>query len=118
MPAFPLPTFAEKFCAQRHIAPEKFEAAVLRLALHAPARVLRPFLALFPDYFSADRDFVSGVGRISQVNDFDLEAQDFAHHPSNHGVLRQGLRLRVSTRKLRRLVRSTMINGATNGSKP
>jgi len=111
-------TFAEKFCAQRHIALENYEAAALRLSLHTGARVLRPLLALFGNYFSPDHDFVRGVGRISRLSDFEAEARDFSHHPSNRGLLRQGLRLRISTRKLRRLARSALADGAPGGSPP
>ena len=109
-------TFSEKFCAQRELAPEEFEAAVLRLSLHSPARVLRPLLALLPDYFSADRDFVRSVGRIRRRADFEAEASDFAHDPANRGVLRQRLRLRVSTRRLRRLVWATLPDNAAGPS--
>jgi len=101
-------TFAEKFCAQRELSLEDYEAAVLRQTLHAAARLLRPLLALAPEYFSADRQFVRGVARISRLRDFEPEAWDFAHDPNNRGFLRQGLRLRISTRKMRRLVWTTM----------
>ncbi len=111
-------TFAEKFCAQRHLAPEKYEAAVLRLTLHAPARVLRPVLALVPDYFVADREFVRGVGRIRLLREFEGEAFDYAHDPLNRGWLRRGLRLRVSTRKMRRLVWATLRDEAERKSEP
>ena len=106
--AAPVITFSEKFCAQHQLAPERYEAAVLRLTLHTPARLLQPLLGLFPGYFSADRGFVRGVGRITRLRDFDPEALDFADDPANRGVLRQRLRLRVSTRRMRRLVHATL----------
>jgi hypothetical protein len=99
-----LVTFAEKFCAQRQLAPEQYEAAMLRLTLHSPARWLQPLLALRPEYFSADREFLRSVGRISRVRDFDAEAFDYTYDPANRGFLRQTLGLRVSIRKVRRLV--------------
>ncbi len=39
-------TFAEKFCAQHNLAPEKFESDVLRRSLHNRARLLWPLLVL------------------------------------------------------------------------
>ena len=109
-------TFAERFCAQHHIAPEAYETAVLRRSLHTLARLLRPLLDLFPAYFSADREFVRGVGRISRLREFEGEAQDFAQDPANRGILRQRLRLRISTRRLRHLVRATLHDTAGPGS--
>ena len=108
----PVITFSEKFCAQHQLAPERYEVAVLRLTLHTPARLLRPLLGLFPGYFSADREFVRGVGRITRLRDFEAEAQDFAHDPANRGILRQKLRLRTSTRRMRQLVHATLHDAA------
>jgi hypothetical protein len=41
------------------------------------------------------------------LQDFWAEAEDFAHHPNNCGLLRQRLRIRVSARRLRRLLKET-----------
>lgn len=100
--------FAEKFCAKRQVDPPDYEATVLRLALHRRARFLRPLLNLHPDYFAADRAFVRGVGRIARVADFESEAQDFSHDPDNRGFFHRTLRLRVSRRRLRNLVRTIL----------
>jgi hypothetical protein len=102
------PTFAEAFCRRHALAPGEFEAAVLRGALYPMARVLRPLLALDRDYFAPDRDFVRGVGRLRTAADFMPEAEDFAQHPENRGLLRRRLRLRVSARRLHRLVEATL----------
>ena len=110
--------FAEKFCAQHNLAPEKFESEVFRRALHNRARLLWPLLALIPGYFAADREFVRGVGRISRLREFEGEAIDFNHDPANRGVMRQWLRFRVSTRRLRRLVRATLHDDDAGDSKP
>ena len=85
---------------------------MLGLTLHVAARVLQPVLALSPDYFAADREFVRSVGRIRRRRDFEAEAFDYVHDPLNRGVLRQGLRLRVSARKMRHLVWATMRDDA------
>ena len=99
--------FAEIFCAKRNIHPADYEAAVLRYALHRRARLFRPLLGLFPNYFAADRAFIRGVGRITRVAEFDAEAQDYAHDHDNRGFFRRVLRLRVSRQRLHRLVRDT-----------
>ena len=100
--------FSEKFCATRQVRPEDFEATVLRLTLRPTARLLRPLLDLNPNYFAADREFIRGVGRISRLEDFGSEAEDFANNPYNCDFLHRALRLRVSRRRLRDLVRGTL----------
>ena len=100
--------FAEKFCAERHVPPEDFEATVLRLTLRPTARWLRPLLNLNPNYFGANREFIRGVGRISRLADFESDAQDFAHNPNGRDFLHRQLGLRVSRRRLRNLVRATL----------
>ena len=100
--------FAEKFCAQRHVNPADYEAAVLRLTLRPAARFLRPLLNLDPDYFSSDRELIRGVGRISRLEEFEVEAQDFSQNPYNRGFFHRTLRLRVSRRRLHDLVRDAL----------
>jgi len=98
-------TFAEKFCARHDVAPEKYEEVVLKRSLYPVARLLRPVLALKANYFAADREFIRGVGQLTLSGDFDSEAQDYLDHPTNRGFLRRVLKLRVSGRRLRRMVR-------------
>jgi hypothetical protein len=101
-------SFAEKFCAARKVHPAEFEEVVLRLTLRPMARVLRPILNLNRDYFASDRELIRDVGRITRLENFEAEAQDFSQNPYNQGLLHRGLRLRVSRRRLRGLVRETM----------
>jgi hypothetical protein len=100
--------FAEKFCAKNQIQPEDFVPTVLRLTLRPAARSIRTLLSFNPDYFAADREFVRGVGRISRLEDFNSEAEDFMQDPDARGFLHQRLGLRVSRRRLRHLVRDTL----------
>lgn len=99
-------TFSEGFCAKYHVRPEAYEAEVMKRSLYPAARVVRGFLALIPDYFSADRAFLNAVGRMTRRRDFGLEEIEFVHHPANRGFLRRQLKLRVSARRLHRLVRA------------
>jgi hypothetical protein len=98
-------TFAEKFCARHNLPPEKYEETVLKYSLFPAAQWLRPVLLLKANYFAADREFVRGVGRLTRSSGFDSEAQDFLYHPNNRGFLRRVFKLRVSARRLSRVVR-------------
>ena len=101
--------FAEQYCQQHNLAPERFVERVLAEALYPHAHVLYVILVrVHPDFGAADLDFISGVGRLSRLEDFWVEAEDFGHHPQNFGFLRQRLRIRVSARRLRRLMKKTL----------
>jgi hypothetical protein len=100
-------TFAEKFCRLRNVQPAEFEKIVLRLSLTPAARFLRPLLSLNRNYFASDRELVRDVGRIKRIEDFAAEAADFSYKPYNRGFLHRTLRLRISRRRLRDLVRQT-----------
>ena len=104
-------TFAEKFCAQRGIHPEKFEEHVFRLSLRPAARRLRYLLALIRGYFEADRELIRGAGRATRLVEIEGELLDFAHDPNNRGFLRRRLNLRVSRRRLHALARETLRDG-------
>jgi hypothetical protein len=99
-----LATFGERFCARHSVAPGKYEETVLRRSLYPTARVLQPILMLKANHFAADREFIRGVGRLTRFSSFDSEAQDYLYHPNNRGFLRRVLRLRVSIRRLSRMV--------------
>ncbi len=101
-------TFAEKFCAQHEVHPADFEATVLKLTLRPVAGFLRPLLNLNPDYFAADRQFIRGVGRIARIEEYAGEEEDFIHDPANRHFFHRTLHLRVSRRRLRKLVSSTL----------
>jgi len=101
-------TFEEQYCAKHGIPPEQFVEAVFRRTLYPAGRLLRPLLALDSGYFTADRNFIKGVGRITRFRDFEGEARDYLIHPENQGFLRRVLRLRVSVYRVLRIVRSVM----------
>ena len=102
-------TFAELYCANHGLKPEEYDAAVLTRSLYPHARVLAPLIrVLWPDHFVADLDFVRSVARLRRFREFFFEAEEFAHHPANRGFWRLTVNLRVSSRTLRRMVRSTL----------
>ena len=108
-PGRSLPDFAEKCCAHFGVPRERYVAVLLEHTLYPHARWLRPMLLIFaPDFFAADRDFLFGVGQLWRRRDFQVEVQDFHHHPANRGFLRQGLRLRISVGRVQELVNATL----------
>jgi hypothetical protein len=105
-------TFSERYCAMHGLAKWEFIESALVRSLYPQARLLRPLLRLKPGYFKADREFVSCVGRIKRMRDFDMEAFAYANDPDNRGFLRRVLRLRVSAGRLNGLVWSTLRDGS------
>ena len=105
----PNPTFAESFCALHKIPPENFAQAVFRRSLYRRTLVFTVFLQFFRhDYFAADFDLIHGVEHLRKMREFNAEIDRFNQHPSNRGWLRRRLRLRVSTHRLRLLIKTTL----------
>lgn len=94
-------TFRERYCALHQIAVGDFEDHLLRRSLYFHARPLRGVLALLPDYFAADREFLRSVGDIRSRRLFHAEAGEYHAHPANRSLLRRWLRLRVSAERVR-----------------
>ena len=100
-------TFAELYCEERGLSIDDYPKAVLKAGLYLHARPLAVLINLVHrDYFSPDRDFIEDVGRLRHYHDFIGCGLDFSHHPENRGFLRSALRIRVSTEKMRQLVKS------------
>ncbi len=102
-------TFAELYCEKHGLRVEKYERMVLHRALYPHARLLAPLVEfLWPQHFAADLDFVRSVARLKRYREFFFESEEFAHHPANRGFWRLTAHVRISSRRLRRLVRSTL----------
>lgn len=115
-PSMPERFFASRYCAKYGVLPKRYEQAVLRRSLHLGARLLYPLLACRPSYFAADRELVRAIGGCRTLWDFDTETLDFRNHPDNRGWLRGTLKLRLSVRRLRRLVREVLPPGQSAGA--
>lgn len=103
------PTFAESFCAHNQIPPEQFAREVFKRVLYRRARWVSWLLPLiWRGYFAADFDLIYGVERLRRVRAFAIEVDRFNEHPANRGFLRRTLGLRVSTCRLRALVRESL----------
>lgn len=102
-------TLAHTHCAARGLAADAFAPLVLRATLHAPARLLyRPIRFLFPQFFAADFDLVNAAGWLTRVKDLDLDLRHYRDHPCNQSRLRRALCPCLSTRRLRRIVSTTL----------
>jgi len=102
-------TFAALYCAQRKIEQVDFDKAVLSETLYPHAKWFAPMVRLiWPRHFVADHDFVEAVGKLRRFREFFNESEDFAHHPDNVGFLRSTLNMRISSRRMRRLVREVL----------
>lgn len=95
-------TIAERYCSLHDLPEATFARHVLRRTLTVQAQLAYPLLCLAPGFFAVDLEFIRDVGRAPGLRDFGLDAADFKLHPDNRRPLRRWLRLRVSSRKLRR----------------
>lgn len=95
-------SIADRYCSLHDVPPATFDRHVLRRALTLPAQVAYPILCLVPGFFAADLEFIRATGRATNLREFGIDAADFKLHPDNLRPLRRWLRLRVSSRKLRR----------------
>jgi hypothetical protein len=102
-------TFAECFCAKYNIPPENYTRAVFNRALYKRTHLFRWLLRVVDlHYFAADYDLILGVAQACRMSDFVAEAERFNNHPANHGWLRRTFCLRVSTNRLKALMRETL----------
>ncbi len=102
-------TFASLYCAQRKIEQGDYAKAVMSETLYPHAKVVAPLVRLlWPRHFAADHDFIEAVGKLRRFREVFNEAEDFAHHPDNVGFSRDTLNLRISSRRMRRLVREVL----------
>lgn len=102
-------TFAELYCEAHALSPEEFAPVVLNQCLYPHVRLCGWLVTLFHRrYFEADYDFVHDAGRLMRFRDFDLAVDEFLYHPGNRGFWRRVLRVRISSQRLRRLVRTTL----------
>jgi hypothetical protein len=97
-------TFAEKFCVRYHVRPEDYEKEMLLRSLYIPGRLLRRLIGAEANYFSPDREFIRGVGKLTQIHGFGAELWAFTVNPENSRFHRQRLKMRVSARRVQQLL--------------
>lgn len=96
------PTFRERYCQSHGLPAQEFDAHLFRHGLYFHARPFARLLALIPDYFSADHEFIRSVGDIRSRRFFHAEAGEYHMDGTNRGILRRFFRLRVSAERVRR----------------
>lgn len=97
-------TFRERYCDYWSISSEQFEEHLLLRALYPHARGLHRLLAMCPDYFYPDHEFIRSVALLRSRRLFHGEVGEYHADPANHGFLRRWLRLRLSTDRVRHLM--------------
>jgi hypothetical protein len=103
------PTFEESFCEQHGIERERFARVVFKQVLYRRARAVGWLFSIFNgDYFSADYELINAVAHLRRLREFTHEADRFNYHPANRGWFRRKLCIRVSTNRLRLLIKATL----------
>ncbi len=106
----PTLTFADYFCTQNNIPRDQYERTVFKLSLYRRAVPFTGLLLMMNrNHFTADHDFIKAVAHLAGIRNFAIEAERFHEHPYNRGVLRWKLRMRISTTRLRSLVKATFL---------
>ena len=101
-------TFAQLYAEQHSLSPRQVERDLLRRCLYPHARLLHDFMtAVAPLHFAADFDLVREVAALTRASECRLEIRTHRYHPAGSGTLRRRFYLRLSTRRLRRLVQTT-----------
>lgn len=99
----------ELYCSQHQIDPKDFPKVVFRQALYPHTRPFVTLIAVFQRYhFAADHAFIDSISRIKRYQNFRSCAEELARHPLNRGFLRHGLRLRLSSNRLRTIIKTVM----------
>jgi len=101
--------FEERYCEQHNLTLEEYPRHLRNRAFYPHARFIAPILTLFNgDYLAADNDFIQDVGQLTRFNEFFSSSFEYIHHPANRGFLRRYCRIRISTERMRRIVRRTL----------
>lgn len=108
-------SFRERYCSIHQIAPVEFEEHLLPRALYFHARLCRGLLALLPDYFAADREFLRSVGDLRSQRFFHAEAGEYHTSTASRSFLHRFLRLRVSAERVRQIMEESW---GAQGSNP
>jgi hypothetical protein len=102
----PRATFLERYCEHHKLDPDAFVDHLLVDSLHAPFRwVAKMNVRWFTDYLEPDIACVSALGRLRGTREMESELAEFAYHPRNRTFIRRYFRQRLSTQRVRRILR-------------
>jgi hypothetical protein len=109
-------SFQFRYCQRWGVAPGAFRADLLARSLYPHARPLAPLLRrLDSQHFQADYEFIDDVGHLENIESFQDALDGYVGHFSNQTFLRHQLRLRVSVRRMWRIVREILTDEPTAG---
>ncbi len=95
------------FSATPRRAGEEFASFLFWRCLYRRAVPLVPLLrAMDPDYFAPDRELIARVARVQTMRELGEELRDFSEDSRNRSWLRRFGRVRLSTRRVRRVARA------------
>ena len=100
-------SYAERYCSLHGLPPERFTDHVFKRSLHAPLRWLWPLIGwMVRSHFEIDRQTVQTIGRFHSRREMSEELIEFSYHPRNRHFMRRVAGQRLSTHRLRRLLRN------------
>jgi hypothetical protein len=97
-------SFQALYCDRWGVSPDRFRNDLLARTVYPHARLLAPLLRLMTGHFQADYEFIDDVAHLERVELFHDAMDSYVGHFSNRGFLRRGLRLRISARRMWRIV--------------
>ena len=104
--------FRQIYCSRNGISVSAYAEHLLQKALPLHARVFRkiPLVSLLnKNYFRPDFDFINDIGCLRHYSDYSQSVDEFHVDPWTKRTLLRGLlRLRVSTNRVRRIVREEL----------
>jgi hypothetical protein len=108
---YPTHELASLYCENRNVPVKQFEAKIFREVLYPHARFFRlPLLLFYPEIFASDREFIRQVGQAQSMVEY-IEAENaFRRRITHFSEFRRAMKLRVSTRRIRRIVEGIFRN--------
>lgn len=114
--------FRQIYCSRNGITEADYAEHLLQKALPLHARVFRKFplvTLLNKNFFRPDFDFVNDIGCLRHYSDYSQSVEEFHVDPWNKRTLLRGLlRLRVSTHRVRQIVREQLKTKAKTEQQP
>jgi hypothetical protein len=114
--------FRQIYCSRNGINEADYAEHLLQKALPPHARAFRLFsIVTFQNknHFRSDFDFINNVGCLRHYSDYSQSVDEFHVHPWNQRTLLRGLlRLRVSTNRVRQIVREQLKTKARAEAQP
>ena len=114
--------FRQIYCSRNGINEADYAEHLLQKALPVHARAFRLFsIVTFQNknHFRSDFDFINDVGCLRHYRDYNQSVDEFLVHPWNQRTLLRGLlRLRVSTNRVRQIVREQLKTKAKTEAQP